>query len=171
MQGRDRQQGDVPGGDPVAVVLEPNIASRWNRESSNLEAGQERRQQRLEDEEAQVDRKGTRVWSRAAGDVRVVLVTAPSLDVALELARAVVEARLAACVNLIPGVHSVYRWEGEVREDDEVLLVLKTRADRGTALADRIRELHPYDVPEVLELAAVGGSPAYLDWVRAESQP
>jgi periplasmic divalent cation tolerance protein len=103
--------------------------------------------------------------------VRVVLVTAPGLEVARGLARALVEAKLAACVNLVPGVRSVYRWKGEVQEDEEVLLVVKTRAERGAALAERIRDLHPYDLPEVLELAAVGGSPAYLDWVRAESQP
>ena len=107
----------------------------------------------------------------AGADVRVVLVTAPGLDVARDLARALVEAKLAACVNLVPGVRSVYRWEGEVHEDEEVLLVVKTRADRGAALANRIREIHPYDLPEVLELPAVGGSPAYLDWVRAESLP
>lgn len=109
--------------------------------------------------------------SPADTEVRVVLVTAPGVDVARDLARALVEAKLAACVNLVPGIRSVYRWEGEVQEDEEVLLVLKTRADRGAALASRIRELHPYDLPEVLELPAVGGSPAYLDWVRAESLP
>lgn len=107
----------------------------------------------------------------AGAEVRVVLVTAPGLEVARGLARALVEAKLAACVNLVPGVRSVYRWKGEVQEDEEVLLVVKTRADRGAALAHRIRDLHPYDLPEVLELAAVGGSPAYLDWVRAESLP
>jgi periplasmic divalent cation tolerance protein len=68
-------------------------------------------------------------------------------------------------------VRSIYRWEDALREDEEVLLVAKTRADRGAALADRIRELHPYALPEVLELPAVGGSAAYLDWVRAESLP
>lgn len=106
-----------------------------------------------------------------AAEVRVVLVTAPGVEVARSLAHALVEARLAACANLVPGVRSVYRWEGEVQEDEEVLLVLKTRADRGSELASRIRELHPYDLPEVLELPAVGGSAAYLDWVRAEALP
>jgi periplasmic divalent cation tolerance protein len=107
----------------------------------------------------------------AGAEVRVVLVTAPGLEVARSLARALVEGRLAACVNLVPGVRSIYRWEDALREDEEVLLVAKTRADRGAALADRIRELHPYALPEVLELPAVGGSAAYLDWVRAESLP
>ena len=104
-------------------------------------------------------------------ELRVVLVTAPGVEVARSLAHALVGARLAACANLVPGVRSVYRWEGEVQEDEEVLLVLKTRADRGVELASRIRELHPYDLPEVLELPVVGGSAAYLDWVRAEALP
>ena len=104
-----------------------------------------------------------------AAEVRVVLVTAPGVEQARSLARALVEARLVACANLVPGVRSIYRWEGQVQEDEEVLLVLKTRADRGEALARRIRELHPYDLPEVIELPAAGGSVDYLDWVRAES--
>ncbi|MDJ0850972.1 MAG: divalent-cation tolerance protein CutA [Myxococcota bacterium] len=107
----------------------------------------------------------------SGGDVRVVLVTAPDLEVARSLARDLVERRLAACVNVVPGIRSLYRWEGEVQEDDEVLLVVKTRADRGDALASRIRELHPYDVPEVLALPAAGGSEPYLRWLREESQP
>jgi len=100
-----------------------------------------------------------------------VLVTAPKGDVAASLARALVEERLAACVNVVPDVRSFYRWEGVVQDDAEVLLVVKTRADRTEALAARVQELHPYDLPEVLELAAAGGSAAYLDWVRTESTP
>lgn len=106
---------------------------------------------------------------RSEDEVRVVLVTAPDAESAERLARALVEERLAACVNLVPGVRSVYRWEGSVSEDEELLLVIKTRADRATALAARVGELHPYAVPEVIELAAVGGSARYLDWVRTES--
>ena len=102
-------------------------------------------------------------------EVRVVLVTAPDAEVGERLARALVEERLAACVNLVPGVQSIYRWEGSVRSDSEVLLVVKTTADRTAALAARVEALHPYDVPEVLELPIAGGSPAYLDWVRTES--
>ena len=101
----------------------------------------------------------------------MVLVTAPDADTAARLARSLVDERLAACVNLVPGVRSIYRWEGQVEEAGEVLLVAKTRADRAAALASRVRDLHPYDVPEVLELPAVGGSAAYLDWVRMESTP
>ena len=103
-------------------------------------------------------------------DVRVVLITAPDAAAAEKLARALVEERLAACVNVLPGVHSFYRWEGSVQDDAELLLVAKTRAARVGALAARVKELHPYDVPEVLELPATGGSKAYLDWVRTETQ-
>ena len=103
-------------------------------------------------------------------DVRVVLITAPDAAAAEKLARALVEERLAACVNVLPGVHSFYRWEGSVQDDAELLLVAKTRAERVGALAARVNELHPYDLPEVLELPATGGSEAYLDWVRTETQ-
>ena len=107
----------------------------------------------------------------SGADVQVVLVTAPNVEVARFLARSLVESRLAACVNVVPAIHSLYRWEGEVQEDEEVLLVVKTRADRGDALTSRIRDLHPYAVPEVLALPAVGGSEPYLRWVCEESQP
>ena len=103
-----------------------------------------------------------------ADAVCVVLVTAPE-DAAAELARALVGERLAACVNLVPGIHSIYRWKGEVEEDDEILLVAKTPRDRVEALSERVRELHPSELPETLALPAVGGSAAYLDWVRAET--
>jgi periplasmic divalent cation tolerance protein len=104
-------------------------------------------------------------------DVRVVFITAPNLECAERLARTLVEERLAACVNVVPGVRSFYRWEGEVQNDPEVLLIAKTSADRCSALATRVDELHPYDLPEVLELPAAGGSRAYLEWVRTESSP
>lgn len=106
-----------------------------------------------------------------AGEVRVVMITAPGVEVGADLARALVGERLAACVNLVPGVRSFYRWEGAVQDDAEVLLVVKTRSDRCDALAARVRDLHPYELPEVLELQAAGGSPPYLEWVRTESLP
>lgn len=107
--------------------------------------------------------------ARSEQELRVVLATAPDADTGAALARVLVEERLAACVNLLPGVRSIYRWEGQVEDASEVLLLIKTRADRCEALASRVRELHPYDVPEVLELPAVGGSDPYLEWVRTES--
>jgi len=103
--------------------------------------------------------------------LQVVLVTAPDLDTAARLGRALVEERLAACVNLVPGLRSIYRWEGALQDEAEVLLLVKTRADRLEALAARVKELHPYALPEVLALPATGGSPAYLDWLRTESAP
>jgi periplasmic divalent cation tolerance protein len=107
--------------------------------------------------------------SAADEEVRVVLITAPDADTGASLARTLVEERLAACVNLVPGIRSIYRWKGVIEEGDEVLMVVKTQAARCEALAARVNELHPYDVPEVLELPIGGGSQAYLDWVRAES--
>ena len=102
-------------------------------------------------------------------DALVVLVTAPSAEQAAELARALVEERLAACGNVLPGVRSVYRWEGSVREDAEALLVLKTTRARLEALRERVLALHPYQVPEVLALAVEAGSAAYLAWISAET--
>jgi periplasmic divalent cation tolerance protein len=104
-------------------------------------------------------------------EVRVAFITAPDLETANRVARALVEERLVACVNLVPGVRSIYRWEGAVEEDAEVLLVVKTRADRTGDLVDRVVELHPYDLPEVVMLPAVGGNSGYLDWVREEAAP
>jgi periplasmic divalent cation tolerance protein len=104
-------------------------------------------------------------------DVRVALSTAPDEDVAARIARALVDERLAACANLVPSVRSIYRWQGAVEDAREVLLVIKTRADRVDALAERLRALHPYDVPELVVLPVAGGLAPYLDWVRAEAQP
>lgn len=101
-------------------------------------------------------------------DVRTVLVAAPDDATARALAEAVVGERLAACANVVPGVLSVYRWQGEVRRDPEVLLVMKTTAARAEALRARLVELHPYEVPEVLVLAVDAGHPPYLRWVGAE---
>lgn len=94
----------------------------------------------------------------------VVLVSGP--DAALEtVAERVVEERLAACANLIPGVRSVYRWKGEVQRDDEALAVLKTTRTAVEALRARVLELHPYDVPEFLALSVEVGSGPYTRWI------
>ena len=95
-------------------------------------------------------------------------MTAPDAEVAERLARTLVDERLAACANIVPGVVSVYRWEGEVQRDSEVLVILKTSAEVLDDLESRAVELHPYDVPEVLALPVRGGHEPYLDWVRAE---
>lgn len=103
-------------------------------------------------------------------DVCVVYCTAPDEEVAARVARALVEERLAACVNVLPAVVSFYRWEGELHEDGELLLVVKTRRALLEPLAARVRELHPYEVPELIALPVEAGSAAYLAWVRGETR-
>jgi periplasmic divalent cation tolerance protein len=97
----------------------------------------------------------------------VALSTAPSVEKAAEIARALVDERLAACVNVVPGVRSIYRWKGEVCDDAEVLCVIKTRADRVEALRARLVALHPYEVPELVVMDVVGGNLPYLSWIDA----
>jgi len=99
---------------------------------------------------------------------RVVLCTAPTDEVARGLARALVDAGLAACVNVLPGITSVYRWQGEVHEDAEVLLVIKAPSAGLAALEARLLELHPYDTPEVMALAPERVEPRYLAWLLGE---
>ncbi len=103
-------------------------------------------------------------------DALVVLVTAPTAERAAEIARAVVEERLAACGNVVSGLRSIYRWQGKVQEDAEALLLLKTSRARFEALRDRVLALHPYEVPEVIALPVEAGSAAYLDWIAAETR-
>ena len=99
-------------------------------------------------------------------DVRVVFVTAGDRETGFDLARQVVEEGLAACGNLIPDVTSVFEWDGSMQEEAEVMLILKTSADRASRLVERVAELHTYDVPEILTLAVEGGLEPYLEWVR-----
>lgn len=106
-----------------------------------------------------------------ATDIRVHLVTAPDEGTAKQLARNLVESGLAACVNVVGGVTSIYKWQGALEEQRETLLIIKSSESASASLTERVRELHPYDVPEVLALPAVGGNGDYLDWVRSESKP
>ncbi|MBO6938069.1 MAG: divalent-cation tolerance protein CutA [Deltaproteobacteria bacterium] len=101
----------------------------------------------------------------APSDALVILCTAPNSDVGARLARGLVEAELAACVNLIAGVRSFYRWKGKVEDESEVQLVVKTRASRFDEVRAWVEENHPYDTPEILALPVSGGSDAYLAWV------
>jgi periplasmic divalent cation tolerance protein len=105
----------------------------------------------------------------APTETLVVLVTTPTPERAAEIARAVVEERLAACGNVVPGLRSIYRWEGKVQDDPEALLVLKTTRARFEALRDRVLALHPYQVPEVIALRVEAGSAAYLAWIAGET--
>lgn len=100
---------------------------------------------------------------------RVVLTTAPDREVALRLSRGLVEDGLAACANILPGVTSIFRWEGKVETADEVLVVLKTRVERVDDLVERAVQLHPYDVPEFLSLPVESGHHPYVAWVLAET--
>ena len=102
-------------------------------------------------------------------DALVVLVTEPLLDDGPGDARRDLEERLAACGNVLPGVRSIYRWEGKLQDEPEVLLVLKTRRSRFAALRDRILALHPYETPEVIALPVEAGSDAYLDWIAGST--
>jgi periplasmic divalent cation tolerance protein len=100
-------------------------------------------------------------------DVVVVLVTAPSAETAADLARTLVEEGLAACGNVVPGLRSIYRWEGKVHDDAEALLLLKTERRLLEALKARLPALHPYQVPELLALPVEGGLAPYLEWIAA----
>lgn len=99
-------------------------------------------------------------------DTLVVLVTTPTVEEGQSIARSLVTERLAACVNVVPGVRSLFFWEGQLQEETEALLVIKTCRERYAALQARILELHTYSVPEILALPVEAGSPAYLAWVR-----
>lgn len=99
-------------------------------------------------------------------DVVLVLTTVSLEDDAQRLAAALVERRLAACVNVVPGVRSIYRWQGAVQDDRELLLVVKTTRDRLEDAMAAIGELHPYEVPEIVTLEAGAVSAAYGAWLR-----
>lgn len=90
---------------------------------------------------------------------------------AVQIARALVEERLAACVNVLPGVESIYRWKGNVETASEVLLLAKTSERRFLELRDRITALHSYEVPEIVALSIAAGSEKYLEWLTAETEP
>lgn len=96
----------------------------------------------------------------------VVLITVPSEEVAKTIARALVEEGLAACVNLLPGLTSIYRWQGEVVEDRELLLLAKTTTHAFPRLKERVKALHPYTVPEIVALPIAEGHGPYLDWLK-----
>ena len=98
-----------------------------------------------------------------------MLATVPDAEVGRRLARSLLQERLIACANLVPGVTSLYRWEGEVQEEDETLVVMKTRSELVPRLIARIPELHPYELPEVLALRVDDGLPAYRRWVLGET--
>ena len=104
-----------------------------------------------------------------ANDIRLIYITTDGPDEARAIGRALVEARLAACVNIIDPMVSIYRWEGKVAEGRETVLIAKTRAALVGALTEKVRALHSYDCPCVVALPVDGGNPAFLAWIGAET--
>ncbi|MCA1957000.1 MAG: divalent-cation tolerance protein CutA [Nitrospira sp.] len=101
--------------------------------------------------------------------VLVVLVTAPNQEEADRLVERVVESHLAACATTVAGAESTYWWEGKLVKEREVLLLLKTTADKFSSLQQAIQQIHPYKVPEIIALPIKNGLPQYLEWVRQET--
>ena len=99
----------------------------------------------------------------------VIFSTVPSQEVGGNIARELVRERLAACVNLVPGLTSIYEWKGKLEEESEVLLIVKTTHGKAEPAIKRIIELHPYEVPEAIVLPILDGHPAYLDWIQSET--
>jgi len=98
-------------------------------------------------------------------DKRIVLTTAGSIEEAQRIAAALVEQRLAACVNILPGVESGFRWQGKIDRTSEWLMIIKTKAEAFERVRDAIQKLHSYDVPEIISLEIDDGSAAYLQWI------
>ncbi|HJY85103.1 MAG TPA: divalent-cation tolerance protein CutA [Candidatus Binatia bacterium] len=99
-------------------------------------------------------------------DAIVILVTAGSEAEAEKIARALVEEQLVACVNILSPIRSIYRWQGQVADDREWLLLIKTRAERFAAVESRVKALHSYQIPEVIALPVVAGAEGYLRWLQ-----
>lgn len=106
-----------------------------------------------------------------ADDCLLVLTTCPGHTIAAEIATAVIDQGLAACVNRITGVKSWFRWQGHLQQEDEVLLLIKTTRARYDRLEAAIRTLHPNELPEIIALPITAGSAAYLDWIRGSTAP
>jgi periplasmic divalent cation tolerance protein len=106
---------------------------------------------------------------RAGTNTLLVLTNLPNRDAAMKLAAAIVGERLAACVNVLGGCTSIYRWKGAVEESQEVPVLIKTNAQRYPDLEAAIRRLHPYEVPELIAMRVVDGLPEYLAWVAQET--
>ena len=103
-------------------------------------------------------------------DFLMVFSTFPSVDKAREVGRVLVGEKLAACVNVLPGLTSIYVWQGEHNESEEALVLIKTRREHYDALEKRLRGLHPYEVPEIVAVEIAAGLPAYLQWVAAQTE-
>lgn len=104
-------------------------------------------------------------------EAAVCLATFPDMATAREIARQLVEQRLAACANLIPGAESIYRWQGKMEQSGEVLCIFKTTTEKADALQAQLKALHPYEVPEFLILPVLKGLPEYLAWIKDSCSP
>lgn len=104
-------------------------------------------------------------------EYRLVLSTCPDTETARAIGERLVADRLAACASLIPGLTSIYRWEGEIHRDPETLLLIKTTVARLDALMETLRRLHPYRVPEIIALPVAAGLPDYLSWIASCTPP
>ncbi len=102
--------------------------------------------------------------------VMVAISTAPDRETARGIARSLVEESLVACVNLVEPIESIYRWQGEIEQSSEVLLIMKTTRARLPSLDQRLRALHPYELPELLAWESAGGSAGFMDWVIAQTR-
>jgi periplasmic divalent cation tolerance protein len=100
-----------------------------------------------------------------------VYITASDREEALRIGRALVESRLAACANLIDGMKSIYWWGGEIQEDDETILIAKTRESLLPQLVEMVKSIHSYDCPCIISLPILDGNPDYLGWLGSETQP
>lgn len=99
-------------------------------------------------------------------DLVMIFCTCGTQDEALTIGHSLIEAKLAACVNVLPSIHSIYRWQGNVETAEEVLLIIKTTQERFPAVRDRIAQLHAYDTPEIIAMPVMEGSEGYLAWLR-----
>ena len=95
----------------------------------------------------------------------IIFSTFPDAEIARKAARTLVEEKLAACANIVPQVESIYHWQGKIESNTEVLVIFKTTRERYAEFEQRLRALHPYEVPEIVALEPTAGLPAYLDWI------
>ena len=105
------------------------------------------------------------------GEFALVLVTTGSQEEAERMARALVDSRMAACVNIVPGLRSVYRWEGKIWDEGEFLLLIKTQMALFRQVEGTIKEIHSYEVPEIIAIPIIQGSETYLNWLRESTLP
>lgn len=100
----------------------------------------------------------------------IILVTCPNISSAAKISDILLEKRLAACTNTVPGIESRFRWKGKIRKSGEVLMIIKTRKSLIKRVEKAVKESHPYEVPEIIAIPIVSGSPEYLNWINSETE-